>query len=482
LRRSYQLFQPAALPLAALCLVLTLGSVPAREPIRVSNSRSGQFVLPLVPPRPVNRSAALEKDPRLTPLDFRFLPVSCERVKELLWRELGATAPWRGKIFVTVYAATAADDPITIASERFRDGWQYRVELPDLLERTRFARAIVQVLLLEMANRNAGAHSAEIPGWLTEGLSRQLLASSKVELMLAPPQTSANGLLLTSVHKSQVQENPLAEAHKRLSKEPPLSFQQICWPASEQVTGEAWDVYSCSAQLFVSDLLDLRGGKQCMRAMLAELPQHYNWQLAFFHTFQPYFQNTVDVEKWWALQLVHFTGRELTEAWDAEKGWHKLNQAVRSEVQVRIGTNEMPLHVEAKLQTVLQEWDDTRQLPALRAKLAELGMLRPRLGTNLAPVLDEYCRILNDYLNERAHPGFVLPLRKGTVRRHAEDVAVKQLDAVDERLAALRPAEKRTAPSEPLTPEQAAAIRAALNAADGRAPTNSPPVHNDAGP
>lgn len=435
-----------------------------------------------MPPRPVNRSAALEKDPRLTPLDLRFLPVSCERVKELLSRELGATAPWRGRIFVTVYTATAAHDPITIASERFRDGWQYRVELPDLVERGRFVRAMVQALLLEMANRNAGAHSAEIPGWLLEGLSRELLASSQVDLILTPPQTSANGLLLTSVHKSQVQENPLAEAHKRLNNEPPLSFQQLCWPASEQLTGDAGEVYGCSAQLFVSDLLNLRRGKECMRAMLAELPQHYNWQLAFFHSFQPYFQNTVEVEKWWALQLVHFTGRELTEAWDGEKGWNKLDQAVRSEVQVRIGTNEMPLHVEAKLQTVLQEWDDSRQLPALRAKLAELGMLRPRLGTNLAPVLDEYCRILNDYLSERAHPGFVLPLRKGTVRRHAEEAAVKQLDAADQRLAALRPAEKKTVPSEPLTPEQEAAIRAALHAADGRAPAEPPPVQKGSGP
>ena len=472
------------MPLGAVCLVLTLVGVLAREPVRVSSSRSGQFVLPLVPPRPVYRPAALEKDPRLIPLDLRFLPVSCERVKELLWRELGATAPWRGKIFVTLYAATAVDSPITIASEQFRDGWQYRLELPDLVERTRFTRALVKVLLLEMANRAAGPHSAEIPGWLTEGLSRQLLASSQVDLILAPPQTTANGLQLTSFHKSQVQENPLAEAHKRLSNQPPLTFQQLSWPGPEQFTGDAADVYGSSAQLFVSDLLDLRGGKEYLRAMLAEFPQHYNWQLAFFHAFQPYFQNTVDVEKWWALQLLHFTGRDLTETWDAEKGWNKLDQALRSEVQVRVGTNEMPLHFEAKLQTVLQEWDDARQFPALRAKLVELGMLRPRLGTNLAPVLDEYCRILNDYLNERAHPGFVLPLRKAATRRHAEELAVKQLDTADLRLAAQRPAQKpKPAGSPPATPEQEAAIRAALNAADGQAAsTNSAPTQKPPDP
>jgi hypothetical protein len=228
--------------------------------------------------------------------------------------------------------------------------------------------------------------------------------------------------------------------------------------------------------------VDLRGGKECLRAMLAELPQHYNWQPAFFHAFQAYFQNAVDVEKWWALQLVHFTGRELAETWNVEEGWKKLDQVVRSDVQVRIGTNEMPMRAEAKLQTVLREWDDARQLPALRAKLVELEMLRPRLGTNLAPVLNEYCRILNDYLTERAHPGF---LRKSATRHRAEDLAVKQLDAADLRLAALQPAEKSKTglPSEPpLTPQREAAIRAALHAADGRATTNSPPAQNDTGP
>jgi len=40
------------------------------------------------------------------------------------------------------------------------------VDLADQLERARFVRAMVQVLLLEVANRNAGEHSAEIPGGL----------------------------------------------------------------------------------------------------------------------------------------------------------------------------------------------------------------------------------------------------------------------------------------------------------------------------
>lgn len=437
----------AALPLVAVCLLLALSGAFGQSRARISSSRSGQFIVPLVAPPTVNRPKDLEKNPQLKPIDLRLLPVSCERVKELLWRELGARQPWQGRIFVTLYAASADNDAITISSEWFRDGWQYRVELPDLVQPGRYVRALVQVLLLEMANRNAGTHSAEVPGWLNEGLSREVLASSPVELLLSPPQSTANGLQLVSTNRSEVQENPLAGAHKRLTAGPALTFQELSFPTTEQLA-DPRDLYGSSAQLFVNDLQSLPGGRDCMRAMLTELPQHYNWQLAFFHAFQAHFPGSREVEKWWALQVVHFTGRELAQNWDAEDGWNKLNEVVRSEVQVRLGTNDLPLRVEAKLQNVLSEWEDARQLPALRGKLLELGLLRPRLSPELAGMADEYCRILNNYLTERAHPGFVLPLRKSAARRHAAETAIKQLDAADEKLAALGPKEKpKTGPN-----------------------------------
>lgn len=429
------------MPLGAVCLLLALSGALGQPRARISNSRSGQFIVPLVAPPTVNRPPELEKNPRLKPIDLRLLPVSCERVKELLWRELGAKSPWQGRIFVTLYPASSENDAITISSEWFRDGWQYRLELPDLVNPGRYVRALVQVLLLEMANRNAGPHSAEVPGWLCEGLSREVLASSPIELLLSPPHSTANGLQLVSTNRSEVQENPLAKAHKRLTSGPALTFQELSFPTPEQLADPA-DLYGSSAQLFVSDLLALPGGRDAMRVMLSELPQHYNWQLAFFSAFQPQFLGAREVEKWWALQVVHFTGRELAQNWDAEEGWNKLNEVVRSEVQVRLGTNDMPLRVEAKLQNVLSEWDDARQLPAVRAKLLELGLLRPRLSPELVILVDDYSRILNDYLTERAHPGFVLPLRKGAARRHAAETAIKQLDLADEKLAALGPKEK----------------------------------------
>ena len=50
------------------------------------------------------------------------------------------------------------------------------------------------VLLLEFANRNARARSAEIPAWLTDGLSQQLLAADWQEIILSSPAKMVNGL------------------------------------------------------------------------------------------------------------------------------------------------------------------------------------------------------------------------------------------------------------------------------------------------
>src|ERR1041384_2972734 len=89
--------------------------------------------------------------------------VSRERIKQLLWHELGAQDAWSAKIFLKIYPAASTEDPVTIASEQFRDGWHYGLALPNVVERSRYVRSLVGVLLLEFANRGAQGHSAELP-------------------------------------------------------------------------------------------------------------------------------------------------------------------------------------------------------------------------------------------------------------------------------------------------------------------------------
>jgi hypothetical protein len=405
-----------------------------------SRSFSGQFMVysATMPALPTHLSDLLT-NPDYTRLDATLLPVSCERIKQLLWRELGATAPWQGRISLVLRPAQSADDYITVTSERFRDGWQYRMEVPNVVQRLRYVRGLVQVLLLEMANRSSGTHAAEIPEWLVEGLTQQVLAcSAKDEIILPSPRAGSSGLRLASTYVNARMENPLKEAHNRLLAAEPLNFKQLSWPGPEQFVGDAAELYRSSAQLFVCQLLELKNGPACLRGMLAALPRFYNWQFAFLEGFSAHFKRPLDIEKWWTLQVLHFTNRDLSHAWPVEESWEKLDEVVRSAVEVRLGTNELPLRFEVSLQTMIREWEPPRQTQALQLKASELEQARLRMATNLVWLADDYYRTLQQYLYDRGHAGTFLPFGKKSHLRKMNEAAISRLDALDARKAALR--------------------------------------------
>ncbi len=406
---------------------------------QVRRSFSGQFVVSLVLPKGQQSRfvSNLETNAEYIRLDPTLLPVSCERIKQSLARQLGLNTAWMGRIFISLYRAGTANDSAVITSGQFRDGWQYRVELPDVVKRAQYVRAIVQTLLMETANRTAVDHGAEIPAWLTEGLTQRILLSSEMEVILPPPNATGNGFSVATTMVNARNENPMEIVHKLLCANAPLTFQQLSWPEFEQLEGHPTSTFSPSAYLFVEELLQLKDGRGCLRAMLALLPRHYNWQFAFLEGFRGYFSRPLDVEKWWTLHLEQFTGRELSQTWSGDESWYKLDELVRSAVQVRTGTNEMPLHAEVKLQTIVSEWDRARQDPALRQKQAELQMLRLRLNPELALLADDYRRALADYVQARDHGG--LPLLKKAARRHALQDTLRRLDELDARRLQLKP-------------------------------------------
>jgi hypothetical protein len=210
------------------------------------------------------------------------------------------------------------------------------------------------------------------------------------------------------------------------------------------LSGDEGDLYRGSAQLFVGELLRLPDGRGCLQAMLAQLPQHYNWQFAFLSAFRPFFQRPLDVEKWWALSVAQATGRDIAPTWSPEESWQKLTQTIHSAVQVRLGTNELPLHAEITLQTVIREWDSVRQTQTLNNALRELGLLRFRIAQEYVGLVQDYYLALETYLRQRDHAGFVLATKKAA-RRRAAETAIQQLDALDTRREALRPAPRRVA-------------------------------------
>ncbi|MGH7977490.1 MAG: hypothetical protein ACREC8_12635, partial [Limisphaerales bacterium] len=402
-----------------------------------AHSVSGQFIV-----SGADGISALAASPAIaTNADFvrlepALLAVSAERIKQSLWRELkiNPNSPWRGRIFLALHPARSLDEGVTIISTPSIGGWSYQALLPDVLPRARFARALVSVLLLEFANRDARAHSAEIPDWLADGLSQQLLAENSSEIILSSPDKIINGLEQTRLVRVEKGIDPLANARRVLRNDSALTFEQLSWPTGAQLKGADGGVYRASAQLFVGELLGLKNGPAHLRVMLQKLPQFYNWQTAFQKAFRAEFRRPLDVEKWWALQVVNFAAHDPGPQWTPAVSRGKLDQILSVPVDMRAASNALPAHAEISLQAVIRNFNSARQPEILQIKLRDLGLAQLRMAPQLAVLTDAYRRVLAAYLGENNHAVSSPRWQKNAEsRKTGAPETLKKLDALDAR-------------------------------------------------
>lgn len=409
-----------------------------------ARSVSGQFIVNRTAQfSPLANQPALANDPKLMRLDPALLAVSAERVKEALWRELDINllAPWRGQIYLTVHPARTLDEDVTIVSMPAPDAWNYRVELPDVLPRVRFIRAMVSVLLREYAGRHAtmNSHSIEIPAWLSDGLALQLLATGGRETVLSSPVKVVDGLLSSRTVTNESGMDPLADARDILQNHAALTFKQLSWPTDAQLSGADGGVYRGSAQTFTSELLKLKNGPAHLRVMLETLPDFYNWQTAFQNAFHENFPHPLDVEKWWSLQVVSMATHDDGPTWTAPVSCAKLAQIISVPVEMRTASNALPAHAEISLQAVINNWDAARQSEILQIKLRDLELAQLRMAAPLAALTAEYHQAIADYLGQTKpqtevhhvvgkHPQTAPALPK----KISPAETIKKLDALDE--------------------------------------------------
>jgi hypothetical protein len=425
-----------------LCFLLFSIPTQAQTTAKFIRSLSGQFLVgDARGSGPSEAATRFGTNATFVVLDPNLLAVSAERIKQLLNRELANVSPWRSRIHLILHQAQGPDSPVTINCESFRDGWEYFLQLPDLMERRDYVRAITQTLLLELGNRNASGRAAELPMWLIEGFTEQLMTASEMKIVLEPPRKNYNGVMVLFTGTNGPMQNPLHPARELLRSHPMLTFEDLSWPSDAVLEGELLEVYRRSAQLLVIELLRLDGGQASIRAMLDNLPQYYNWQFAFLDAFSGWFQRPLEVEKWWSLHLVHFTQREVAQYWPLDESWQKLEETLRPAVQVRSSTNEMPLHSDVPLQTIVSEWDAPRQTQALKSELNELEALRYRLAPQFVGIADSYHETIQTYLGSQNKNSGIFH-RKKTSRKRALEEVLRQLDALDAKRAALRPREE----------------------------------------
>lgn len=411
--RPLRLLQFAAL--LALSARLTSGAQAQGLPFDTATARSvsGQFIV--FNPQRVSPTPDLSSDASLVKLEPSLLAVMCERIKQALAEEIGPGGPWCGKTYFTLHAARSADEEIAFLAERFKDGWVYRINLPNPVERTRLIRAVVQAILLEQANRTADGRSAEIPLWLSEGLMGLALDARGLEVILPPPHRGMNQLKMSPITLDARRTNAGALARVALGECGPLSLEALSWPKEDQLAGPDARHFQLSAQLFVAELLRFEDGRACLRSMIDELPKFLNWQMAFLRGFKPHFNRQLDVEKWWALQTEFMTGRDENGLWSAAESWAKLDQILRASVQVRREKKDLPSVAEVSLATVIRDWDFGRQALTLRDKLAELNSARARVAAEVLQLVDEYRQLIADYLSRRDNTATTLAGHRGEV-------------------------------------------------------------------
>jgi len=403
-----------------------------------TRSNSGEFaIISAQQVSPLAGSLAVKTNITLVRLEPALLAATAEHIKNSIYQQLGINdTAWHGQIFLVLRPARSLDDEVTIVSSRFNNAWMYRVELPDVVSRGRLVRALAGAVLLEYANRTAGAHSAEIPEWLAAGVSQQLLDNVSPEIVSISPGQTINGYAEDRLVDNDFSFNSLTHVRRVLKNTEPLTVEQLSWPTDNQLSGADGGIYRASAQLFMCDLMGLKDGAEKIRTMLQALPQFYNWQLAFRAAFQAEFPSSLDLEKWWALQSVDFVSRDAGPQWSPEVSREKLDELLAVPMDFRSASNNLPLRAEISFQMAINNVEPQRQVAILQEKVRELDMAQLQMSPQFAVLNDQYRRALADYLNENPQAS-VSHWIKHPPARTGPRKTIERLDALDAQKRAL---------------------------------------------
>ncbi|MCC7374495.1 MAG: hypothetical protein IT581_07550 [Verrucomicrobiales bacterium] len=403
-------------------------------------SQSGQFVVTGARQekrRPIENRPATSGD-NLRELTPQTLAVSCERVKAEVLRSLDLTDQWRarggrtGKIFVSIEDTLRLDAQLAVQAKAFEEGWHFRARVPTRVTEERLVRTLCQAIAMELSSRNGNQRAGEPPLWVVEALTQSVIASSPDGIILQPQTRIVASLRVGERY---------AAVRARLARQAPLSFHELSQPDLSRMSATDWDHFAACSHLCLHEMQRLPEGNARLTRWLMGLQKNWNWQTGFLDAFSPHFHSLLDVEKWWALAVANFTGRNPEHAWPAEFALRKLDEALQP-VGVLPGAGNRASRL--SLEDVVANWDYPRQIPVLRRFLQQLNAILVNAPAEVSPLVYQYSDTIESYLANRAKAGYA-PIGRGqaipSVKLLARETVgrLRELDGERSRLTAAPP-------------------------------------------
>ncbi|MEI6343384.1 MAG: hypothetical protein WCR07_15630 [Verrucomicrobiota bacterium] len=350
---------------------------------------SGQFVISGGPPPETRVGLIPEALPDLedVPLQAQWMAVAADRTRRTLTRLLDLPEGWRGKIFVNIHdAGDEGGKGVHLRPVQVQGAWNVRLDLPSKLPWKTVVRVLVDALLVEMANREPGAHVGVVPLWVSEGMTGLVLADRGRDLVVEGH---------TAVMRNAVKPEWLAEVRKVLAGRSPLLLDEMAFPPAGMASdAAAHAAYRASSTLLCHELLGGREGRRAFNDFLAALPRHENWQMAFLQAHRGRFLTMLEAEKWWAVNSLHVLGRDPARVWGRGATLAHLDALLVENAEIRVSTNAPASFQSIRLADLVVKWDRDVQRDVVRRKLSQLRSMQQHAAKEILPLVADYHRAL----------------------------------------------------------------------------------------
>jgi len=419
-----------------------------RAGFKTASSRSGQFIA-YGPMSPKRRGGILDANANTILIAPDYVLVTAERVHNAVLGRLGLPLLPGSRVKLRLEPTMSYRAAVPVVTDRHINSYTYELTLPSEVEADKLVRALVQVTLLDLANKKPQLRDTEIPLWLTVGFTQLLLAQPDLVLVLSQPEQGGKEMAMEGVVKNVRRHDTLAGVRARLRNRRAFDFSEIAMPSPAHLRGENWRDFQACSHLLVDRLLALRGGGARLPNMVRQLPDNLNWQTSFLKVHADLFPDMLAVEKWWAVTIVQLTGQNQYQNWTLWEAVEKFENLLKLPAEVRLNDADSPLEAEVTLQQAIRGWDFAVQKQTLEQKINQLLIARMKMPQQMLPFVNEYGRILENYVTTRRQIE-LFKSRRGQKRPRIApviDEAVRQLDSVDRRLVLFKPESNTPTPA-----------------------------------